>query len=201
MAYKKMMKKFRSLEEELNIEQKRMFHKWLTKAVDDENFDLFKNVVKFIGEQWSVIRTVKSEKFHDFCLNLWNEMKSIKGGTYRWYDNSEFNAYSYESKICFLLYPNKYKLIYDKNNCCNLSKPENKEKIENYFLKNRRVKLKISKTDTENLRKNWQQIVNAFYDLKLHGKGKIKEGEEFFEDYYMIDFESWLNGMKASQIP
>ena len=33
----KMMKKFRSLEEELNIEQKRMFHKWLTKAVDDEN--------------------------------------------------------------------------------------------------------------------------------------------------------------------
>lgn len=109
--------------------------------------------------------------------------------------------HSYESKICFLLYPNKYKLIYDKNNRCNLGKPENKEKIENYFLKNRRVKLKISKTDTENLRKNWQQIVNAFYDLKLHGKGKIKEGEGFFEDYYMIDFESWLNGMKASQIP
>ena len=103
---------FYEKQRQYNIKQKEMFHKWFQEALEDES--LFIEIVKFVGREWSVLRSVKKGKIDEFCKNLWKNRKKIQSGKYEW-NKSDYNAYSYESKICFLIKPECYKLIYDGN--------------------------------------------------------------------------------------
>lgn len=105
---------FYEKQHQYNIKQKEMFHEWFQNALKPENESLFKEIVKFIGREWSVLRTVEKGKIDEFCTNLWKNRAKIQDGTYKW-NKSKYKAYSYESKICFLIMPEKYKLIYDGN--------------------------------------------------------------------------------------
>ncbi len=91
-----------------------MFHEWLQNALKQKEDSLFKEIVKFIGREWSVLRTVEKGKIDKFCKDLWDKKDEIKEGKYEW-NKSKYKAYSYESKICFLIKPESYKLIYDGN--------------------------------------------------------------------------------------
>lgn len=184
------------ISKELNIFQKKLFRKYLIDAITRDVKEDFENVVHFIGIQWGVIRTVLSDDkakcnecnqnpteeenlqeaevikkmtFKNFVDNLWKSKKKILSGEYTdW--TKEGQPHSYESKICFLINPKHYKVIFDSQN---------------------RKSLKKSKCKAE----EWQDIVNKYFEdnkldslsideiflndcnLWLKGK-KLKEGKK-----------------------
>lgn len=154
------------ISKELNIFQKNLFRKYLIDAITrDDAAEDFKNVVQFIGIQWGVIRTVLSDDkakcnecnqnpteeekqqeaevikkmtFSKFVENLWKNKKKILSGEYTdW--TKEGSPHSYESKICFLINPKHYKIIFDSQN---------------------RKSLKKSNCKAE----EWQDIVNKYFE-------------------------------------
>lgn len=163
------------ISKELNIFQKKLFRKYLIDAITrDDAAEDFKNVVQFIGIQWGVIRTVLSDdkakcnecnqtltevenqqeselikkiKFSDFVENLWNNKKKILSGEYTdW--TKEGHPHSYESKICFLINPKHYKIIFDAQNRESLGKSTYKAEewqgiVNNYFEDNKLDSLSI----------------------------------------------------------
>ena len=81
---------------------------------------------------------VSTNELDEFCNNLWKNREKIQKGTYKW-NNSEYNAYSYESKICFLINPEYYKLIYDGNvrKALNKATKDNwQDKADKYYQNN-----------------------------------------------------------------
>ena len=163
------------ISKELNIFQKKLFRKYLIDAITrDDAAEDFKNVVYFIGIQWGVIRTVLSDdtakcnecnqnlteeenqqeselikkiKFSDFVENLWNNKKKILSGEYTdW--TKEGRLHSYESKICFLINPKHYKIIFDSQNRESLGKSKCKAEewqgiVNKYFEDNKLDSLSI----------------------------------------------------------
>ena len=99
-----------ALTKELNITEKSLLRKALLQALKENNKDFFYNCVDYIGKAWHVNRTVESKEKDDFIESLWNRRAEIESGIYEW-NKSEYEAYSYESKICFLINPVHYKLI------------------------------------------------------------------------------------------
>ena len=75
---------------------------------------------------------------------------------------SNFKAYSFESKVCFLINPQHYKIIYDTNNMEALKRRTNK-RINH---------------------KNWQEAADKYYEDNYKG---VTDIQEIFE----IDFELW----------
>lgn len=102
-------------EKEFNISAKNIYRKWLMEAIEKNEYESFRDCILNLGTEWNVIRTVEKENQKDFCKNLWNNRKNIQNGTYNWAE-SPYKAYSYESKVCFLINPQYYKLIYDSKN-------------------------------------------------------------------------------------
>lgn len=154
---------------EINVAKKRIYSKSLNEIIKDFNKEKdcpadFINLVEFIGKDWNVIRTMPCTKRCDFAKHLWENTEKIKNGKYEWW-NSEFNAYSYESKICFLIAPCKYKLIYDSHNC-------------------EIVRKELNLKDKEINKENWQEMVEEYYK-KNHPAAKTDD------DFFKIDFETW----------
>ena len=119
---------FSSLDEELNVQNKRVFHKWFLKSINEENKEMFRIYVDTLGKAWNVKRTVPKRYFKRFVDHLWKKYPDIINGSYKW-DKESFSfksgvitkrAYSYESKVCFAIAPTKYKIIYDDNTRKNL---------------------------------------------------------------------------------
>lgn len=105
----------------------------------------------------------------DFCKNLWDNRKNIQNGTYSGWAESPYKAYSYESKVCFLINPQYYKLIYDSNN-----KETLHEETDKWF------------TPIE-----WQDAADKYYEEhKLE-----KDVEKIFE----IDYYLWNKGKQLRQ--
>lgn len=115
---------------ENNLLQKRLFRDYLLRAISADNEELFKKVVEFIGTQWGVRRTISNtptpseeekeiseieSNFDKFAKHLWDNKGKILNGTFV-VNALSLNANSYESKICFLLNPCFYKIIYDSHN-------------------------------------------------------------------------------------
>lgn len=146
----------KDFEKEFNISAKIIYRKWLMEAIEHDAYESFKDCVLNLGIEWHVIRTVKKVKREDFCKNLWNNRKNIQNGTYNWWTG----APSYESKVCFLINPQYYKLIYDSNN-----KETLHEETDKWF------------TPIE-----WQDAADKYYEEhKLE-----KDVEKIFEiDYYL----------------
>lgn len=162
------------ISEELNIFQKNLFRKYLIDAITRNDEKDFEDVVHFIGIQWGVIRTVLSDDtakcnecnpnpteeenlqesdviknmtFSNFVDNLWKNKKKILSGEYTdW--TKEGHPHSYESKICFLINPNHYKIIFDSQNRKSLGKSTYKAKdwqgiVNKYFEDNKIDSLSI----------------------------------------------------------
>ncbi len=101
---------------EFNISAKIIYREWLMEAIEHDDYKSFRDCVLNLGTEWHVIRTVEKDNQDDFCKNLWDNRKKIQNGTYSGWAESPYDAYSYESKVCFLINPQYYKLIYDSNN-------------------------------------------------------------------------------------
>ena len=143
-----------------NISVKITYRKWLMEAIEKNEYESFKDCVLNLGTEWNVIRTVEKENQKDFCKNLWDNRKNIQNGTYNWWTG----APSYKSKVCFLINPQYYKLIYDSNN-----KETLHEETDKWF------------TPIE-----WQDAADKYYE-----EHKIeKDVEKIFEiDYYLWNKE------------
>lgn len=168
-----------SLQGNLNIVQKQMFRKWLLKAIDENDKDRFSECAYIIGKEWHVLRNVEKEEQDDFFEELWNNIDKIKAGTYQW-NQSKFGAYSYESKICFLINPIHYKIIYDTQNKRSLKKIYKAKKIHKAIDK-----------------KNWQTTVEEYYKAEVDFVPQ--NNEEDINKIFTEDCKLWIKGKKKQK--
>lgn len=147
---------------EFNLSAKIIYREWLLDTIENNDFDAFKECVLNLGTEWHVIRTVKKNSQIKFIEHLWNNISDIKSGKYKGWEKSNFKAYSFESKVCFLINPQHYKIIYDTNNMKALKRRTNK--CINH--------------------KNWQEAADKYYEDNYKG---VTDIQEIFE----IDFELW----------
>ena len=130
---------YKSLDEEFNIETKKMYHKWFNKYIEGENEEAFKNAVIAMGKTYNVLRTLPKQEENElnenirekFFEDLWKNKEEIKEGNYAWWSKEIEGQYfySYLSKVCYLISPEKYKIIYDSNNKTTLRKLYKKNKL------------------------------------------------------------------------
>ena len=158
------------LEEEANVAVKHVFRAELLNAIAKNDKGAFKKCVEQIGKDWHVSRTVENEEKKEFREDLWKNKEAILSNKYEW-NKSQYSAYSYESKICFLLNPVYYKLIYDERN--------KKALIEFYKSIN-----DTRKVDKE----TWQETVEHYYSKALSFSPK---DETDIDRIFREDFKLW----------
>ena len=157
------------LEEEANVAVKHVFRAELLNAIAKNDKEAFKKCVEQIGKDWHVSRTVENEEKEEFREDLWKNKEAILSNKYEW-NKSLYSAYSYESKICFLLNPVYYKLIYDGLNKAALTE----------FYKSIKDTRKVDK-------ETWQETVEHYYS-KLPFSPK---DETDIDGIFRKDFELW----------
>lgn len=78
----------------------------------------FLNAVKWCGTNGNVARTVKTEYFEEFVDYLYVHRKDIESGTFDFKNIRVFGLtkpISWVSKVCHILYPKMYPIIFDRN--------------------------------------------------------------------------------------
>ena len=165
-----MSNKMICLEEEANVAVKHVFRAELLNAIAKNDKGAFKKCVEQIGKDWHVSRTVENEEKEEFREDLWKNKEAILSNKYEW-NKSQYSAYSYESKICFLLNPVYYKLIYDERN--------KKALIE--FYKSIKDTRKVDK-------ETWQETVEHYYSKILSFSPK---DETDIDRIFREDFKLW----------
>lgn len=163
---------YESLGEEFNIETKKMYHKWFNKYIKDGK-EAFENAVIAMGNTYGVLRTLPKKYRKAFFKDIWKYKDEIKKGNYDWTKKIEKrHFYSYLSKVCYLISPEKYKIIYDTNN------------------EKRLKELYPERSWNPN---NWQENIDEIFgDLDKKFKGKLKTYEEDSPEYYFcLDFLLW----------
>ena len=158
------------LEEEANIAVKHVFRAELLNAIAKNDKEAFKKCVEQIGKDWHVSRTVENEEKKEFREDLWKNKEAILSNKYEW-NKSLYSAYSYESKICFLLNPVYYKLIYDGLN----------KKALTEFYKSINDTRKVDK-------ETWQETVEHYYSKILSFSPK---DETDIDRIFREDFKLW----------
>ena len=154
------------LEEEANVAVKHVFRADLLNAIAKNDKGAFKKCVEQIGKDWHVSRTVETEEKEEFREDLWKNKEAILSNKYEW-NKSQYSAYSYESKICFLLNPVYYKLIYDGLNKAALTE----------FYKSIHDTRKVDK-------ETWQETVEHYYSkLSFSPKDETDIDRIFREDF------------------
>lgn len=147
---------------------KNFFREWLLVSIEENDKNNFKKCVFSIGKEWHVIRTVEKLEQEEFADNLWENRDKIKSGTYNEWSTSKYDAYSYESKVCFLINPIYYKIIYDRNNKKSL----------------------YETTKTWYSPQEWQNAVDDYYE-------KHHKNETNIAKIFEIDFDLW-SGNKST---
>ena len=165
-----MSNKMICLEEEANVAVKHVFRAELLNAIAKNDKEAFKTLVEQIGKDWHVSRTVETEEKEEFREDLWKNKEAILSNKYEW-NKSQYSAYSYESKICFLLNPVYYKLIYDGLNKAALTE----------FYKSINDTRKVDK-------ETWQETVEHYYSKALSFSPK---DEADIDRIFRKDFELW----------
>ena len=158
------------LEEEANVAVKHVFRAELLNAIAKNDKEAFKKCVEQIGKDWHVSRTVENEEKKEFREDLWKNKEAILSNKYEW-NKSLYSAYSYESKICFLLNPVYYKLIYDGLN----------KKALTEFYKSINDTRKVNK-------ETWQETVEHYYSKTLSFSPK---DETDIDRIFREDFKLW----------
>lgn len=157
------------LEEEANVAVKHVFRAELLNAIAKNDKGAFKTLVEQIGKDWHVSRTVETEEKEEFREDLWKNKEAILSNKYEW-NKSQYSAYSYESKICFLLNPVYYKLIYDERN----------KKALTEFYKSIHDTRKVDK-------ETWQETVEHYYSTLSFSP----KDETDIDGIFRKDFELW----------
>ena len=157
------------LEEEANVAVKHVFRAELLNAIAKNDKGAFKKCVEQIGKDWHVSRTVETEEKEEFREDLWKNKEAILSNKYEW-NKSQYSAYSYESKICFLLNPVYYKLIYDGLNKAALTE----------FYKSINDTRKVDK-------ETWQETVEHYYSTLSFSP----KDETDIDRIFRKDFELW----------
>ena len=165
-----MSNKMICLEEEANVAVKHVFRAELLNAIAKNDKGAFKKCVEQIGKDWHVSRTVETEEKEEFREDLWKNKEAILSNKYEW-NKSQYSAYSYESKICFLLNPVYYKLIYDGLNKAALTE----------FYKSINDTRKVDK-------ETWQETVEHYYSKALSFSPK---DETDIDRIFREDFKLW----------
>lgn len=161
-----MSNKMICLEEEANVAVKHVFRAELLNAIAKNDKGAFKKCVEQIGKDWHVSRTAETEEKEEFREDLWKNKEAILSNKYEW-NKSQYSAYSYESKICFLLNPVYYKLIYDGLNKAALTE----------FYKSINDTRKVDK-------ETWQETVEHYYStLSFSPKDETDIDRIFREDF------------------
>lgn len=167
---------------DFNIYAKLIYREWLMEAIEKNEYESFMKCVLNLGTEWHVIRTVKKENQKDFCKNLWNNRKNIQNGTYNWWTG----APSYKSKVCFLINPQYYKLIYDSNNQSALHKitgewfnPANWQDAADKYYEEHKEEFHKSETDVD---KYYQKFLKSEKDVL-----------KIFE----IDYKLWIKAKQS----
>lgn len=149
-------------EKEFNISAKIIYRKWLMDAIEKNEYESFKDCVLNLGIEWHVIRTVKKVKREDFYKNLWDNRKNIQNGTYNWWTG----APSYKTKVCFLINPQYYKLIYDSKNRDAINeencKPANWQDVVDKYYEEHKEEFHKSETDVD---KYYQKFLKSEKDV------------------------------------
>ena len=158
------------LEEEANVAVKHVFRAELLNAIAKNDKEAFKKCVEQIGKDWHVSRTVENEEKKEFREDLWKNKEAILSNKYEW-NKSLYSAYSYESKICFLLNPVYYKLIYDGLNKAALTE----------FYKSIKDTRKVDK-------ETWQETVEHYYSKILSFSPK---DETDIDRIFREEFKLW----------
>ena len=158
------------LEEEANVAVKHVFRAELLNAIAKNDKEAFKKCVEQIGKDWHVSRTVENEEKEEFREDLWKNKEAILSNKYEW-NKSQYSAYSYESKICFLLNPVYYKLIYDGLN----------KKALTEFYKSINDTRKVDK-------ETWQETVEHYYSEIL---SFFPKDETDIDRIFREDFKLW----------
>ncbi|UTC44083.1 hypothetical protein [Treponema sp. OMZ 857] len=164
-----MSNKMICLEEEANVAVKHVFRAELLNAIAKNDKGAFKTLVEQIGKDWHVSRTVETEEKEEFREDLWKNKEAILSNKYEW-NKSQYSAYSYESKICFLLNPVYYKLIYDERN----------KKALTEFYKSIHDTRKVDK-------ETWQETVEHYYSTLSFSP----KDETDIDGIFRKDFELW----------
>ena len=167
---------YTSLDEEFNIETKKMYHKWFNKYIKAGNEDAFKNAVIAMGNTYHVLRTLPKKYRKAFFEDIWKYKEEIKKGNYAWWSKEIEGQYfySYLSKVCYLISPEKYKIIYDKNN---------RIRLNELYRENELI------WEHENWQKNIDEI---FGDLVEKFHGELENYEDDSPEYYFcLDFLLW----------
>lgn len=151
---------------EFNLMAKRIFSEWLLEATKNNDQEMFDSCVLSIGKEWNVLYHLKRENRPGFLENLWNHKDKILNGTYDRWSQSDFNAYTYESKVCFLLNPRHYKIICDTNT---------RQSISEAF------------GGIEVTYEGWQALADRYYSEILKKDTKDMSDAEIFE----VDFNLW----------
>lgn len=149
---------------EFNLMAKRIYRNWLLDTIKNKDYESFKECVLNLGSEWHATRGVKKEVKEKVAKHLWDVYSEIQSGTYVGWANSMNGTYSYESKVCFLINPKKYKLIYDGNNRKGLHRF-----LGNWYKP-----------------QEWQDAADEYYKKIEKNVQKMTE-EEIFE----TDFELW----------
>ena len=157
------------LEEEANVAVKHVFRAELLNAIAKNDKGAFKKCVEQIGKDWHVSRTVENEEKKEFREDLWKNKEAILSNKYEW-NKSQYSAYSYESKICFLLNPVYYKLIYDERNKAALTE----------FYKSIHDTRKVNK-------ETWQETVEHYYSTLSFSP----KDETDIDGIFRKDFKLW----------
>jgi len=158
------------LEEEANVAVKHVFRAELLNAIAKNDKEAFKKCVEQIGKDWHVSRTVETEEKEEFREDLWESKEAILSNKYEW-NKSQYSAYSYESKICFLLNPVYYKLIYDGLNKAALTE----------FYESIHDTRKVNK-------ETWQETVEHYYSKASSVSPK---DETDIDRIFREDFKLW----------
>lgn len=179
---------------EFNISAKIIYREWLMDAIEHDAYESFKDCVLNLGTEWHVLHWLLAKKVKpdDFCKNLWNNRKNIQNGTYSGWAESPYKAYSYESKVCFLINPQYYKLIYDSNNKETLHEETDKrftpiewqDAVDKYYEKH---KEEFHKSETD---------VDKYY--KKYNEEFLKSEKDVVR-IFEIDYKLWIKGKQLRQ--
>ncbi len=101
---------------EYSLVWKRISSDLFKEAIQQNSVKAFKKAVRWCGGAGNVSRSVSSDDFDSFASYLWGNKGNIKNGVFSLSDVKRFGGktpVSWTSKICHIISPSKYPVIYD----------------------------------------------------------------------------------------
>lgn len=109
--------KIKEYNKKISLAWKQESHDLLMEAWNDR-VAFEKVLLEMVGKNGNVLRSVKKTEQHGFCSRIFENREAIKGGTFNIFSLNGIcskNPLSYISKICHIINPKAYPLIWDSH--------------------------------------------------------------------------------------